>query len=97
MPQFVVERDLPGAGRLSPAELKTLSFRTSQALDNIGPRIRWLHSYVTGDKLYCIYEAQTEALILRHAALGGLPATRISMITTVIDPVAAWSQGQGAA
>jgi hypothetical protein len=97
MPQFVIERELPGAGRLSPAELKKLSLKTCQVLDTIGPRIRWLQSYVTGEKMYCIYEAQNEALILRHAALGGFPASRISMITTVIDPIAASSQGQGAA
>jgi hypothetical protein len=97
MPTFVVEREVPGAGRLSPAELKKISMKYCQVLDVLGPRIRWLHSYVTGEKLYCIYEAQSEALIRRHAALGGFPAHRISMITTVIDPVAAWSAGQGAA
>ena len=97
MPQFVVERELHGAGRLSPAELKKLSLRTCQALDTLGPRIRWLHSYVTGDKLYCLYEAQSEALIRRLAALGGFSVSRIEMIATVIDPMAAWSQGQGAA
>ncbi len=97
MPTFVVEREIPGAGRLSPAELKRISLRACQVLDALGPRIRWLHSYVTGDKLYCIYEAQTESLIRRHAALGGFPANRISMISTVIDPVSAWSAGQGAA
>lgn len=97
MPQFVVERELPGAGRLSPAELKKLSLKTCQALDAIGPRIRWMHSYVTGDKMYCIYEAQNEALIRRHAAQGGFNTSRIEMIATVIDPVTAWSAGQGAA
>jgi hypothetical protein len=97
MPTFVVERELPGAGRLSPAELKKISKRICQVLDSLGPRIRWMHSYVTGEKLYCIYEAQSETLIRRHAALGGFPASRISAITTVIDPVAAWSEGQGAA
>jgi Nickel responsive protein SCO4226-like len=97
MPQFVVERELPGVGRLSPAELKKLSLRWCQALDVLGPRIRWLHSYVTGNRLYCLYEAQTEALIRRHAALGGFTVARIEMISTVIDPVAAWSSGQGAA
>lgn len=97
MPQFVVEQELPGAGRLSPAELKKLSLRTCQVLDTLGPRIRWLHSYVTGDKLYGLYEAQSETLIRRHAALGGFSVTRIEMISTVIDPVAAWSAGQGAA
>jgi hypothetical protein len=97
MPQFVVERELPGAGRLSPAELKKLSLKTCQVLDALGPRIRWMHSYVTGDKLYCLYEAQSETLIRRHAALEGFSVTRIEMISTVIDPVAAWSAGQGAA
>ncbi len=97
MPQFVVERELPGAGRLSPAELKRLALHSCRVLDVLGPDIRWMHSYVTGGKLYCLYEARNEALILRHAALAGVPVTRIEMITTVIDPVAAWSQGQGAA
>lgn len=97
MPQFVVERELPGAGRLSPAELNKLSLKTCRVLDTLGPRIRWLHSYVTGDKLYCVYEAQSETLIRRHAALEGFSVSRIEMIFTVIDPVAAWSAGQGAA
>jgi hypothetical protein len=97
MPQFVVERELPGAGRLSPVELKKLCLRSCQALDALGPRIRWLHSYVTGNKLYCLYEAASEALIRRHAAIGGFSVARIEMIATIIDPVAAWSEGQGAA
>lgn len=97
MPQFVIERELPGAGRLSPAELKTICRRFTQVLNTMGPRIRWMHSYVTGDKLYCLYEAESETLIRRHAALGGFPANRIEMITTVVDPVSAWSQAQGAA
>jgi hypothetical protein len=97
MPQFIVEREIPGAGRLSPAELKKFSLRSCQALDTLGPRIRWLHSYVTGNKLYCLYEAASEALIRRHAAIGGFTVARIEMIATVIDPVTAWSAGQGAA
>lgn len=97
MPQFVVERDVPGVGRLSPAELRKLALRSCRALDTLGPEIRWMHSYVTGGKLYCLYEARSESLLLRHAALAGVPITRIEMITTVMDPVAAWSQGQGAA
>ena len=97
MPQFVVERELPGAGRLSPLELRQLALRSCRALEALGPSIRWMHSYVTGGKLYCLYDAQSAALIQRHAALSGVPITRIEMISTVIDPVAAWSQGQGAA
>jgi hypothetical protein len=97
MPQFVVERELPGAGRLSPAELRQLALRTCRVLNTLGPEIRWMHSYVTGGKLYCLYDARNEALILRHAALAGVPVTRIEMIATVIDPVSARSQGQGAA
>jgi len=97
MPQFLVERELPGAGRLSPAELRRLALRSCRVLDSLGPDIRWMHSYVTGDKLYCLYEARSEALIVRHAALAGIPVTRVELIATVIDPVAAWSQGQGAA
>ncbi|HTS88085.1 MAG TPA: DUF4242 domain-containing protein [Gemmatimonadales bacterium] len=97
MPQFVIERELPGAGRLSPAELNRICRKFTQVLNTMGPRIRWMHSYVTGDKLYCLYEAESESLIRRHAALGGFPANRIELITTVIDPVSAWSQAQGAA
>ena len=97
MPQFLIERDVPGAGRLSPLELRRLALRSCRVLDRLGPEIRWMHSYVTGEKLYCLYEAVNEGLILRHAALAGVPVTRIELLATVIDPVAAWSQGQGAA
>ena len=97
MPQFLVERELPGAGRLSPLELRQLALRSCKALNTLGPSIRWLHSYVTAGKLYCLYDAQSESLIQRHAALSGVPITRIELIATVIDPVAASSQGQGAA
>ncbi len=97
MPQFVIEREIPGAGRLSPAELRRLALCSCKALDALGPSIRWMHSYVTGGRLYCLYEAKSEALILRHAALAGVPVSRIEMVATVIDPVAARSQGQGAA
>ncbi|MEO8635755.1 MAG: DUF4242 domain-containing protein [Gemmatimonadales bacterium] len=97
MPQFLVERDLPGAGRLSPLELRQLAHRTCKVLNSLGPSIRWMHSYVTAGKLYCLYDAQSASLIQRHAALAGVPVTRIEMIATVIDPVAAFSQGQGAA
>ena len=97
MPQFLVERELPGAGRLSPIELRKLALRSCYALNTLGPSIRWQHSYVTAGKLYCLYDAQSESLIRRHAALTGVPITRIELIATVIDPVAASSQGQGAA
>jgi hypothetical protein len=97
MPQFLVERELPGAGRLSTSELRKLALRSCSALNTLGPSIRWLHSYVTAGKLYCLYDAQSESLIQRHAALAGVPVTRIELIATVIDPVAASSQGQGAA
>lgn len=97
MPQYVVEREMPGVGGLSPVELRKLALRACRVLDGLGPEIRWMHSYVTEGKLYCLYEARSKSLILRHAALAGVPITRIEMISTVMDPVAAWSQGQGAA
>ncbi len=86
MPKYVIERDIPGAGALSPAELKAISKISCSVLRKLGFDIQWDHSYVTGDKVYCIYRAPNEALIREHAVLGGFPATRISVISSVIDP-----------
>jgi hypothetical protein len=83
---FVIERDVPGAGRLSAEELAELSRASCTVLDALGPSIQWIHSYVTEDRIYCIYSAPAADLIRRHAELGGFPANRISRVAAVIDP-----------
>ncbi len=89
MPKFVIERDLPGAGKLSPGDLKGVSEKSCAVLSKLGPSIQWLESYVTDDKIYCVYIAPSEALIKEHAKQGGFPANRISQVRTVIDPTTA--------
>jgi hypothetical protein len=89
MPKFVIEREIPGAGKLTPAELKSISQKSCGVLSSLGPNIHWVHSYVTADKLYCIYYAADESLVKRHAELGGFPANRISRVAAVIDPATA--------
>ena len=89
MPKFVIEREIPGAGKLTPAELKSISQKSCGVLSSLGPSVQWVHSYVTDDKIYCVYNAKDESLIRRHAELGGFPANRISRIMTVIDPTSA--------
>ena len=84
--QFVIERNIPGAGELSAEELKAISRKSCSVLDELGPSIQWIHSYVTGDKVYCIYSAESEALIRRHAEMGGFPADSIARVATIIDP-----------
>lgn len=86
MPKYLIERDIPGAGQLTPAELHGISQKSCGILRDMGPRIQWLHSYVTGDKVYCIYIADSEQAIRDHAEQGGFPANRIEEIKTVIDP-----------
>jgi uncharacterized protein DUF4242 len=88
MPQFVIERDIAGAGRLSEAEVRELSLRSLEALKEIGPQIQWLHSYVTEDKVYCIYLAPDENSIREHARRAGIPADRVSAVRRLIDPKA---------
>jgi hypothetical protein len=83
---FVIERDVPNVGKLSQAELVALSKKSCDVLDSLGPSIQWIHSYVTNDRIYCIYSAPDADLIRRHAELGGFPANRISEVATVIDP-----------
>jgi len=85
----VIERDLPGAGKLSKAELKGISQKSCSVLEKLGPKIQWLHSYVTDDKVYCVYQAESEALIREHAKQGGFPANRISQVRTMIEPATA--------
>lgn len=89
MPKYVIERELPGAGKLSAQELQAISQKSCGVLRDLGPQIQWQQSYVTGEKLYCVYIAPNEQLIRQHAQQGGFPANRISKITTVIDPTTA--------
>jgi len=89
MPQYVIERELPGAGKLSPAELKAISQKSCGVLSQMGPQIQWVHSYVTGDKIYCVYRAPNEAMVREHARQGGFPANRVSEVKSVIDPTTA--------
>jgi Protein of unknown function (DUF4242) len=86
MPKFVIEREIPGAGQLSAAELKGISQKSCGVLSTMGPKIQWLQSYVTGDKIYCVYIAPDEATVREHAMQGGFPANRVSRISTIIDP-----------
>lgn len=87
MPKYVIEREIPGAGELSAQELQAISQKSCAVLENMGPQIQWQHSYVTGDKIYCVYIAPNEAMIREHADQGGFPANRISEVRTVIDPI----------
>jgi hypothetical protein len=89
MPRYVIERDIPGAGSLSPDELRAISQKSCGVLDKLGPQVQWVHSYVTGDKVYCVYIAPNEDLIRQHAEQGGFPANRISEVKSIIDPVTA--------
>ena len=87
MPKYVIEREVPGAGNLSKEELQGISQKSCGVLSNMGPQIQWLHSYVTGDKIYCVYIAPNEEMIRQHAQQGGFPANSISEVKTIIDPV----------
>jgi Nickel responsive protein SCO4226-like len=91
MPKFLIEREIPGAGKMSPQELHAVSEKSCSVLRRLGPEIQWLHSYVTGDKIYCVYIAPNEQLVREHARQGGFPANRISEITSIIDPTTAES------
>ena len=88
MPQFVIEREVPGAGALSEDQLREMSLRSLQTLKEMGPQIQWLHSYVTEDKVYCVYLAPDEDTIREHARRVGIPADRISAVRRLIDPAA---------
>jgi hypothetical protein len=89
MPQYVIERDMPGVGKLGAGDLKNASQTSCNVLCDLGPSIQWVHSYVTADKIYCLYRAPNEELIRKHAEMGGFPANRISEVKTVIDPTTA--------
>jgi Nickel responsive protein SCO4226-like len=86
MPKYVIERDLPGAGQLNPLQLQGISQKSCDVLRLMGPQIQWVHSYVTGDKIYCIYIAPNENMIREHAQKGGFPANHISRVKSIIDP-----------
>ena len=89
MPQFVIEREMPGAGQLSSADLKLASQTSCLVLKDLGPQIQWVHSYVTDNKIYCVYRAPNEDLIREHAQRGGFPANKISQVRNMIDPTTA--------
>jgi len=91
MPKYVIEREIPGAGRLSAQELQGISQKSCDVLNEMGPQIQWVHSYVTDDKIYCVYIAPNEEMVLEHAQKGGFPANRISEVRSVIDPTTAQS------
>lgn len=89
MPKFVIEREIPGAGKMSPEQLQAISEKSCSVLEQLGPKVQWLQSYVTDDKVYCVYVAPSEELVREHAKRGGFPANRISAVRTVIDPTTA--------
>ena len=89
MPKFVIERDIPNAGSLSARDLKALSVESCAVLKKLGPSIQWVHSYVTGDRIYCVYIATNEDLVREHARHGGFPANRVSQVRAIIDPTTA--------
>ena len=89
MPKYVIEREIPGAGALSAAELQGISQKSCGVLSNMGPQIQWVQSYVTGDKIYCIYIAPDADMVREHARQGGFPANSVSEVKTIIDPTTA--------
>lgn len=89
MPKYVIEREIPGAGDLSKEELYGISQTSCNVLTELGPKIQWLESYVTGDKIYCVYIAENEEMVREHATRGGFPANKISEVKTIIDPTTA--------
>ena len=91
MPKYVIERDIPGAGKLSAEQLQAISQKSCGVLENLGPKIQWIQSYVTDDKIYCVYIAPNEEMVREHAKQGGFPANRVSEIKQVIDPTTAES------
>jgi cell division inhibitor SulA len=87
MPQFVIEREIPGAGSLTEEQIREVSLRSLETLNEMGPQIQWLHSYVTEDKVYCVYIAPDENIIREHAHRSGIPADRVSAVRRLIDPI----------
>ncbi len=89
MPKYVIEREIPGAGSLSPETLQAISQKSCGVLKNLGPEIQWVHSYVTANKIYCVYVAPNEAMVREHASQGGFPANSVAEVKTMIDPTTA--------
>ena len=89
MPKYVIEREIPGAGKLTAEQLKGISQTSCGVLSKMGPQIQWVHSYVTGDKIYCIYNAPNEEMVREHAMQGGFPANAVNKVSTIIDPTTA--------
>ena len=89
MPRYLIERDIQGAGLMTPAELRSVSQTSCRVLDDLGPQIQWEHSYVTDDRIYCVYRAPNEDIVLEHARRGGFPVDRISVVAQVIEPLTA--------
>lgn len=89
MPKYVIEREIPGAGNLSPEQLKGISQTSCGVLSKLGSQIQWVHSYVTGDKIYCVYIAPDKEMVLEHARQGGFPANAVNEVHTIIDPTTA--------
>lgn len=89
MPKFVIEREIPGAGDLSSDDLQGIAQKSCGVLRELGPQVQWVHSYVTDDKIYCIYIAPDETSVRKHAEMGGFPANSVSEVRTVIDPTTA--------
>jgi hypothetical protein len=93
MPKYVIEREIPGVGNLTPDEALAISQKSCSVLNKLGPSIQWLHSYVTADKIYCVYIAPNEEMVREHAKQGGFPANRISEVKLMIDPTSAEASG----
>jgi hypothetical protein len=89
MPKYVIEREIPGAGKLTADQLKGISQTSCGVLSKLGPQIQWVHSYVTGDKIYCIYNAPNEEMVREHAKQGGFPANSVNKVSMIIDPTTA--------
>ncbi len=89
MPKYIIEREIPGAGNFTDEQLKAISQTSCGVLSNMGPQIQWKHSYVTGDKIYCVYIAPNEEMIREHASKGGFPANKVSEVAQIIDPTTA--------
>jgi len=89
VPRYVIEREIPGAGKLSPQELQAISQKSCGVLDKLGPKIQWVQSFVTGDKIYCVYIAPDEAMVREHARQGGFPANSVAEVKAIIDPTTA--------
>jgi hypothetical protein len=89
MPKYVIEREIPGAGAIPPADLQAISRKSCSVLQGLGPQIQWVQSYVTDDKIYCIYIAPNKELVLEHASQGGFPANSVAEVRTMIDPTTA--------